>query len=240
MKKLISLFTTLIIVSIILIFSIVNGHLRFNYPDVETYPIQGMDISHHQNKINWSKIDASEIQFVFIKATEGGDYKDPKFLENWTSSKNKGLKYGAYHFFTFCKSGIEQANNFIESVPIDSASLPPVIDLEYGGNCTLTKSKEEILTELSLLEEKLMNHYHKKPILYVTHEFYDDFLLNQFMNNPLWIRDIYRKPTLSNNRKWVFWQYANRGHLAGIDTYVDLNVFKGTKEEFEKINQRSK
>lgn len=34
----------------------------------------------------------------------------------------------------------------------------------------------------------------------------------------------------------TFWQYCNRGRLDGYDgaeQYIDLNVFNGTKEEFE-------
>ena len=235
MKKLIHIFTTLIIVSIILVFSIFKGHLRFNYPDQETYPIQGIDISHHQKEIEWEKIDSNKTNFVFIKATEGADYKDPKFLSNWTKAKDKGLKYGAYHFFTFCKSGKEQADNFISYVPKDSNSLPAVIDLEYGGNCNLKKSKKEILEELSIFEKTIHDYYSKKPILYVTHEFYTDFLLNNNLDSPLWIRDIYGKPKLENNRKWIFGQFTNRGHVKGIDNYVDLNVFNGTQKDFNNL-----
>jgi lysozyme len=57
-------------------------------------------------------------------------------------------------------------------------------------------------------------------------EFYQKYLLNDFRDYPIWIRDIYRQPKLEG-REWVIWQFANRAHLKGINTYVDLNVVNG-------------
>ena len=67
------------------------GFLRFNYPDQTVYPVQGLDVSHHQGEIDWQAINAQADQpkyrFVFIKATEGGDFKDPRFVRNWKMRK---------------------------------------------------------------------------------------------------------------------------------------------------------
>jgi lysozyme len=71
--------------------------------------------------------------------------------------------------------------------------------------------------------------------VFKTIEFYDRYLQNQFLQCPIWIRNIYSKPVLSDKRNWVFWQYANRGHLKGINGYVDLNVFNGNEIAFQKL-----
>ena len=39
--------------------------------------VQGLDISHYQNKPNLSEAHTVGLSFVFIKATEGPTYKDP-------------------------------------------------------------------------------------------------------------------------------------------------------------------
>ncbi|WP_230514044.1 GH25 family lysozyme [Limnobaculum parvum] len=175
------------------------------------------------------------MRFVFIKATEGGDFKDKSFATNWQRANEQRLVVGAYHFFTFCKSGEEQAQNFIKTVPKIANTLPPVIDLEYGGNCQLTTEKTQVLAEIAVLIERLEGFYQKKPILYVTQEFFDDFLVGQFEQNPLWIRNIYQRPDLKDQRPWLFWQYANRGRLDGIETAVDLNTFNGSEDEFKTL-----
>ena len=48
-----------------------------------TLPIHGIDVSRYQGKIDWAAVRGAGTQFAFIKATEGGDYVDPRFLENW-------------------------------------------------------------------------------------------------------------------------------------------------------------
>jgi lysozyme len=137
------------------------GYLRFNYPSKEKYPIQGIDISHHQGDIDWAKLKTEGLHFCFIKATEGGDYKDPKFNENWNNSIKIGYATGAYHFYRLCKTGEEQAQNFISTVPKISNALPPVLDLEFGGNCNAEKSKTQIITEIQTCLQLLEQHYHK-------------------------------------------------------------------------------
>jgi lysozyme len=209
-----------------------TGRLRLNYPSKEEFPFVGTDISHHQGKIDWAKLRSEDISFVIIKATEGGDFKDPLFLANWSESKNEGYKTGAYHFYRFCKDGKEQAKNFIESVPIDPDNLPPAIDLEFGGNCKTDKSREQILEEINEFLDILQARYEMRPMIYATNEFFDQFLIGKFKDNPIWIRDIYKRPMLSDGRSWAVWQFANRGHLNGIDGYVDLNVLNGNSFGF--------
>lgn len=211
---------------------------KFHPPTLEEYPIQGIDVSHHQGEIHWAALDESKVKFAFIKATEGGDFKDERFHENWIQAQKQHIVVGAYHFFSFCKTGEEQAKNFIETVPKEvniKGILPPAIDLEYADNCKLEKSKEEVLKEIKVLEKMLFEHYGQRPILYVTNDFLQDFLIGEFKDNPIWIRSIYKKPEIADKRAWLFWQYLHVGEREGIDVYVDLDVFNGTEEDFEKF-----
>ncbi len=211
------------------------GYIRLNYPSSDRYPIHGIDVSHHQQKINWNELDKDKVQFAFIKATEGGDFKDTRFHENWEQAKRLNIPRAAYHFFTFCRDGEEQAYNFIESVPKESSSLLPIIDLEFTGNCNPRNYKNDIISEITIYIQTIENYYEKKVLIYTTEEFYQKYLIKHFESNPIWIRDIQTTPRLDNNRKWLFWQYADKGRLNGIETLVDLNVFHGTKEEFYKL-----
>ncbi|WP_313607897.1 GH25 family lysozyme [Dysgonomonas sp.] len=239
-KKLIiysSLGAILIIALVItgLYFAYTKGYIRMNYPSFEEYPVQGIDVSHHQQTIDWGKLDKRSVQFAFIKATEGGNHKDSLFQENWRLAIHHNVPEGAYHFFTFCKDGDAQARNYIHYVPKDSIDLPPIIDLEYGGNCQQENRKEDIIAEIAKFIEILENHYQRKVLIYTTNEFYKNYMIGQFMDNPIWIRDIVSKPKLPDGRKWLFWQYTNKGKIEGIKTDVDLNAFAGTREEFDQL-----
>ncbi|SPD73590.1 conserved hypothetical protein [uncultured Desulfobacterium sp.] len=208
------------------------GVIRFNYPSKEDYPIRGIDISHHQGTIDWALLTKQDITFVYMKATEGGDFKDLEFLNNWANAKANNLYTGAYHFFTFCKPGSEQAKNFIAAVPFDDNSLPPAIDFEFSGNCKSRPKKEEILAELNSMVKVMEERFKKKPLFYVTYEAYDQYLRGEINEYPIWIRDILSQPKLRDGRSWLIWQYADNGRLDGIQGPVDLNVFCGGKSKF--------
>ena len=149
------------------------------------------------------------------------------FLQIGQTAKKNGYKTGAYHFYLFCRNGKEQAANFINSVPNDPDSLPPVIDLELGGNCGSEKSQARKLAEVTDFLKRIESYYKKRPIIYATMDFYDKYLIHNFTDYPIWIRSIYHKPKLKDNRKWLIWQFANRGHCNGITSYVDINVING-------------
>ena len=232
--ELIVIFTGIIILSTLYIL-FTNGYIRFNYPSQSSYPVRGIDVSNHQGVIDWSKMDSLQVQFAFIKATEGGDFKDKSFDRNWKNAKNSKIRLSAYHFFTFCRSGSEQALNFIESVPNDEDMLAPAIDLEYSGNCKLTKSREELLADIDDFIKIIEAEYNRQVIIYVTESFYNDYLVGLYPNNPLWVRDIYTKAHVKDKRDWTFWQYADNGRVEGVNTLVDLNVFNGNPTDFHRF-----
>src|SRR5690348_13539944 len=117
-------------------------------PEGSHYPVRGIDVSHHQGPIDWPRVARSGISFAFLKATEGGTHVDENFRENFEEARAAGVAVGAYHFFTFCKSGAEQAANFIAAVPHEAKTLPPVVDIEFGGNCATRPSVDELAKEL--------------------------------------------------------------------------------------------
>lgn len=212
-----------------------KGYIRLNYPCRSDYPVRGIDISHHQQSIDWGLLEREGIDFAFIKATEGGDHKDTRFDEYWERAGEIGIVRGAYHFFTFCKPGREQAANFMQTVPVEEMTLPPAIDLEFSGNCSARPTREEVLGEIAEFSELIEQRYGRRPIIYTTHESYREFLSGELPGYTIWIRDIYSKPRLPDGRKWNFWQYANRGRLFGVEGFIDLNVFNGEREEFLKL-----
>jgi lysozyme len=63
-----------------------NGAWQPNFPDIKTYSIRGIDVSHHQGPIDWTEVAKDRVDFVYIKATEGGDWVDTRFRQNWNES----------------------------------------------------------------------------------------------------------------------------------------------------------
>jgi lysozyme len=202
-----------------------QGMWRFNNPSLVEYPAQGLDVSHHQGVIDWAAVPKERVKFVYIKATEGGDHKDKKFIDNWNGARAQGFKAGAYHFFTLCKPGLEQAKNFESVVSFAHDDLPPVIDLEFVGNCAARPSRTEFLNELQHYARRIESISGQKPVLYTTYEFYKAYLKgSDFESYPFWVRDVFKKPDPKIFRRWVIWQYADNALVRGIDTPVDMNA----------------
>jgi lysozyme len=212
----------------IIAWSFLNGFIRFNCPSAERYPVRGLDVSHHQSRIDWLTLRAQGYTFAFIKATEGADHRDSLFSVNWLAAQRVGLSRGAYHFFTFCTPGEPQAANFIETVGPVQEMLPPVADVEFIGNCANPPGVAQIRAELATFLERVELAYSRKPILYVTGDSYERIVKGDFSDYPIWIRNIFCEP----DPGWAFWQYADRGRVNGVPTLVDLNVFHGSAEVF--------
>lgn len=228
---------TLLILTIFLLFY--NGIIWFNDPSESSYPVKGVDVSHYQNEIDWQTLSAQNIDFAFIKATEGSGTIDERFSYNWAEANKTDLYVGAYHFFSFDSSGITQAENFIKTVPVTENMLPPVIDLEfYGDKFSNPPSKDEVDTILNDMIGKLEEHYGMSPIIYATETSYEMYLYGGYEDNPIWIRNVLQPPSFPENdeRDWTFWQYSNRKKLDGYngeEKFIDMNVFNGSEEEFK-------
>jgi lysozyme len=206
-----------------------------NYPSRAAFPVRGIDISHHQGAVRWDQIPSSEVHFAYIKATEGADFHDNDFIQNWSEAKKAGIAPGAYHFYTLGTPGRRQAANFIATVPVDSGALPPAIDLEISGyNRSHNEKVPEFQRELLDFMAAVSAHFRKTPVIYTTSDFRNDYLTGMALDR-FWIREVIMKPKTT----WSFWQFSARGRVRGIRGFVDLNVFRGTRAEFEEFRASS-
>lgn len=201
-------------------------------PDRTKYPVRGIDVSHHQGRIDWTRVAADDVAFAMIKATEGGDHVDDSFAANFSGARAAGLVVGAYHFFTFCKPGAEQAKNFIAAVPHDGPMLPPVIDIEFSGNCGRRPAMAEFAAELSAFIVPVEQAFGRPVVIYII----GDALTAYGAAVPerqRWVRSLAWQPGDGN---WVLWQYGNKGRVAGIGADVDLNVLQGDAGELRQLS----
>lgn len=211
-----------------------------NESSAEAYPIKGVDVSSYQGDIDWPNLQ-NDLQFTYIKATEGSGFVDPYFKENWKEANHTKLRVGAYHFFSFDSEGATQAENFIKAVPVSNSTLPPVIDVEfYGDKEKDPPDSSKVKKELQAMRSELEEHYGKDVILYTTAEAYERYIQNDFESCEIWIRDVVSKPNLPDGREWTFWQYTDRETLEGYDgeeQFIDVNVFRGTEREFAQYGK---
>lgn len=193
------------------------------HPSDRAFPVQGIDVSHHQGAIDWAALPGQGVDFAYIKASEGGDHRDTRFAQNWRGAGAAGIRRGAYHFFTLCRPGADQAANFIATVPADPDALPPAVDLEFMGNCARPVTRESFHSELAAFIRRVEAHYRKPVLLYLTREFDSAYGVSARVNRPLWLRSLILAPRFGA-RPWTLWQVSNFRRLDGIAGRVDWNV----------------
>lgn len=207
-----------------------------SYP--EGYEIHGIDISHHQGKIDWQElmdnglIDNHPIRFIMIKATEGATKIDENFKDNFFQAREYGFTRGAYHFYSIHSPAKDQARFFIKNVRLENGDLPPVLDVEHKPKNQSDKDfKLSILEWLRLVEA----HYGVKPIIYTYYKFKIKYLSDPvFDQYPYWIAHYYVEK-VEYTGEWKFWQHTDVGKLPGIRGYVDFNIYNGSHYDLRKM-----
>ena len=212
-----------------------TGVLQVNRPSGREFPLRGIDVSGHQGPIDWPEVRRAGFSFAYVKATEGGDWTDDRFVEHTAGARGAGLRVGAYHFFTFCRDGAEQGRHVVDVVrPLARpGDLPLVVDLEFGGNCSRTPTVAELDGQFRAFDDVVRAGLGRSPVLYVTRDFTDRNLDgaaargSALAGHRLWIRSVVGGPGGGCGR-WAFWQYADRGRVDGVDGPVDLDVYCGS------------
>ena len=204
------------------------------------YKVHGIDISHYQGNINWKMLDQTRqgqfpIQFIFMKATEGGDYPDKRFVANFDSAKAHDFIRGAYHFYNPKTDADKQADFFINTVNLEPGDLPPVLDIEKKS-----KDIKKLQADLKHWLRRIEDHYGVKPIIYASYKFKTKYLNDSVFNSyPYWIAHYY-VDSVQYKGDWKFWQHTDVGTLPGIEEQVDLNIFNGGMEGLETLRLKEK
>ncbi len=191
--------------------------------------LRGIDVSHHNGAIDWSQVAASGVRFAWLKASEGGDVVDARFSENFAGARRAGLAAGAYHFFTFCRPGDDQARNFLAAAPVTTGALAPVVDVEFVGNCRDAPTPSVIRGELERWLVLVEAAWGRRAIVYTTPDA-DELLLGGLARHR-WLRSIGRRPSGT----WAIWQREDSAEVPGIEGAVDVDVFRGKMHELEAL-----
>lgn len=236
------LLATLIVVFISVL--LITKKIKIASVFADRFEVTGVDVSHYQGTIDWEKLAGQNLDFAFIKATEGAGFLDERFYDNWKEAEKTGLCIGAYHFFSFNSDGDKQAQFYIDTVGNLNGKMAPAVDVEfYGDKRNNPPKKDEVVRQLGKLLDMLEEYYQIKPVIYTTYTVYNNYIEGEFEDYPLWIRNVYYQPLWGTKGKWTFWQYTDTAVLEGYEgaeKYIDRNVFRGTKEELQALIVKEK
>lgn len=187
--------------------------------------VHGIDVSHYQGDVFWETVgENSKMAYVYIKASEGGDRIDKKFENNIKMAHQHGLKVGSYHFYRPKTEQRLQFENFIRQCRPSEQDLIPMIDIESNGGLTSEAFRDSLFIFLELVE----SYYRQRPLLYTGTNFYNKHLLGYLDRYLIMIAQYTpHEPVLADERDITLWQYTGKGHINGINGFVDKSRFMG-------------
>lgn len=196
--------------------------------------ITGVDVSYYQGNVSWSQVKGAGRQFAFARISDGLNYPDAKFAQNWPAMKTAGLVRGSYQFFRPSQDAGLQAQMVIDNLAAAGGfkvgDLPPVLDLESADGLASSVVVSKAKVWLAKIEAALK----VKPIVY-TAAFMSDVIGTNFGGYTLWVANYQTTcPTMPSGwTDWQFWQNSDSGSVAGISGNVDTNFFNGTLAQLQ-------
>ena len=186
--------------------------------------IYGIDVSHHQGKIEWGKVKKwknKKLDFVYIKATEGATYIDKTYKTNIKEAKENDFLVGSYHYFRTTSSIENQFQNFIKTIDKSKQDLIPLIDVEEKTNWTNKEFHKNFKAFLNMVE----NYFGQKPMIYTVNSFYNLNLSGKYKEYHFLIgRYGENEPNMRDKTSWTIWQFSETGKVEGIPMDVDIDV----------------
>lgn len=203
--------------------------------DVASWQHPGSTSSSCGRPIDWRQVANSNVNFAYVKSTQGTTYTNPCFAQDWSALGSISMFRGSYHYAQPAlpiSTAVDQARYFVSRTgPMTGyADLPGMLDLEETGglNATdLSNWTRAFLDEVTVLTGK-------KPVLYMGASFFPGTIAPDIpAHYRLWLPS-YPCQDRAGNRicdpyayggsprlpggwtSWTWWQFSSIEQVPGI------------------------
>ena len=197
-----------------------------SHPDAS---LRGIDVSHHQDVIDWDAVKASGIDFAILRCGFGMDQTDQddrQFLHNAMECERLEIPYGVYlySYATNTQRAQSEAEHVLRLINGRRLSYPVYFDME--DNSTLDCDLPAIAT--TFCEQITAAGY---PVgVYSSVYWWKHYLTDPCFDQ--WYRWVAHYNTeCGYTGDFQIWQYSSKGRIDGIETNVDLNFQIGYPED---------
>jgi len=199
-------------------------------PQLEVGQVEGIDVSSHQGNVDWGHWWRSGKRFAYVKATEGTNYTNPNFTQQYNGSAAAGMTRGSYHFALPNRSdGATQARYFVANGggwSRDGRTLPGTLDIEYNpyGETCYGMNHGAMVNWIRSFSDTYHALTGRWPVIYTSTAWWDKCTgrTGDFSStNPLWLAR-YAPAVGPMPYRWpihTIWQYTS--------SPIDQNVFNG-------------
>ncbi len=188
----------------------------------------GIDVSHWQGDIDFSKVKESGVEFVYIRVGRGdgigGKYVlDSKFKQNIEGFNKVGIPVGVY-FYSYAnskKDAEKEAKWVLKQIKKYKVDLEIAFDWENWNSFQEFNLSFHKLTEVSNTFNKTIEEKGYKGMLYSSKNYLETIWKNE--DYPVWLAHYTTKTDYQG--KYKIWQISSNGKVNGIDdNLVDINI----------------
>ena len=202
---------------------------KFKFNEIKE--LKGIDVSKHQGIIDWEKVKKSDIDFAIIRCGYGSDevtQDDNMYFRNISECERLGIPYGIYiySYALNIEQAKSEAKHVLRLIKGYSPKLGIWFDMEdadgYKEKNGMPSNK--ILADICITFCETIKDNGYNVGIYANL----DWLYNKINDSRL---DVYNKwvaqwnDVCTYNKKYVMWQYTDKGIVDGINGYVDMNKY---------------
>lgn len=201
--------------------------------------LPGIDVSNHQQAVDWPAVAASGQRFAFAKASEGVSYADPWFAGNWRDIAAAGIQRGAYHYALPSQNSAEREAAWFVSIVLGNGLGP-------GDMLALDMEDPDVEAGAGLLDWTLRwlraveTATGVRPVLYSGLWYLGPhgLVTSALSGYPLWLAAYQdAPPTVPAGLTLRFWQHTSSGRVPGVAGNCDRNWFFGSGDELRAIGK---
>lgn len=186
--------------------------------------MNGIDVSKHNGAIEWKAVKASgEVDFCIIRAGYGKSIrqKDPKFEYNYHGCETYGIPVGAY-WYSYALTPAEaeaEARVFLEAIAEKKFEFPVWLDIEEKS--ALNTGKQNV-TAMCKAFCDVMEKAGYWCGIYASRAHIQSYISNEVQHRySIWAAEWGAQLHYTGA---AMWQHSEKGNVAGITGYVDLDT----------------
>lgn len=205
-------------------------------------PVFGIDISHHNGNINWTKVKESGVKFAIIRIGYGSrktkdGILDTQFINNLNGAKAAGIDIGVYFFsYAYTIEGLKAEANWVinklNEYTGGTFNYPIFFDQEYdslknvpngSGSYTSYNPGKTTLTNYMKTFCEMIDAAGYYPGIYGNPDWFLNYVnFDEIKEYPIWLAHWnVNNPTWTKS-EYGIWQYGYDA-VNGISGQVDVN-----------------
>lgn len=208
-----------------------NG--RMSYTDESgREAVFGIDVSYHQENIDWKAVADSGVEFAMIRAgyrgyETGNISLDTDLHKNIRGATENGIDVGIYFFSQAVDvdEAIEEAEFLLGELEGYDIKYPVVFDWEIIGvePARTDDVSARTATNCAVAFCEIIREAGYKPMVYASRRMaYFKFDLSRLKDYDFWLAEYSDEPTMYYD--FDMWQYSCEGEIEGIEGEVDMNI----------------